>query len=130
MKICIPTTDDRGLLSPLSPHFGRAPYLTVVDLVTGEVESVRNGQDHSGHGHCNPATRVREHRAEVVICAGLGQGALNSLTRSGVRVYLTGEKSWGEAIAAFTAGQTEEASPALVCTDGHSGSSCGHGSHR
>lgn len=127
MKICIPTTDDRGLLSPLSPHFGRAPYLTVVDLATGDVESVRNGKDHSGHGHCNPATRVREHRAEVVICAGLGQGALASLTSAGVRVYLTGEKNSGEAIAAFTAGRTEEASPALVCTDGHSGSSCDHG---
>jgi predicted Fe-Mo cluster-binding NifX family protein len=129
MKVCIPTTDDRRLLSPLSPHFGRAPFLTIVDLVTGDVESVRNAQHHSGHGHCGLATRVREHGAEVVICAGLGQGALTSLTRAGVRVYLTGEKHSGEAIGAFAAGRVEEASSALVCSDGHSGSSCGHGSH-
>jgi predicted Fe-Mo cluster-binding NifX family protein len=129
MKICIPTTDDRGLLSPLSPHFGRAPYLTVVDLVTGEVESIRNGREQAGHGHCNLATRVREHRAEVLICAGIGQGALTSLTSAGVRVHLTGAEHSEEAIAAFTAGRTEEASPALACTEGHSGSSCNHGSH-
>ncbi|MFN2443902.1 MAG: NifB/NifX family molybdenum-iron cluster-binding protein [Thermoanaerobaculia bacterium] len=126
MKICIPTDDDRGLLSSLSPHFGRAAYLTVVDLESGAVEAFANGHDDSRHGHCDPATRVREHGARVVICGGLGRRALASLTEAGVRVFLTSETLSREAARAFSEGRTEEASSAGVCSGGHADAGCGH----
>ena len=31
MNLCIPITEDQGLQSPVSGHFGSAPYFMIVD---------------------------------------------------------------------------------------------------
>jgi predicted Fe-Mo cluster-binding NifX family protein len=48
MKITIPTTDDCGLESQVSDHFGRSPFFAVVDTVTGEVHLITNQGQHFG----------------------------------------------------------------------------------
>ncbi len=35
MRLCIPTINERGLTARLSPHFGSAPYHTVIESDSG-----------------------------------------------------------------------------------------------
>ena len=62
MTICLPTVSDAGLTARLSPHFGRAPFFTLVETETGNVEVVPNTHQHHEHGHCNPLGALGEVR--------------------------------------------------------------------
>ena len=54
MKVCIPVTEDHGLQSPVSAHFGSAPLFMIVDIEGGSCRTVPNHNSHRGHGMCQP----------------------------------------------------------------------------
>ncbi|MFZ2491724.1 MAG: NifB/NifX family molybdenum-iron cluster-binding protein [Thermoanaerobaculia bacterium] len=103
MKICIPTEDDAGLNGILAGHFGRAPFFTVVDRATNTAEVIRNGAADHDHGHCNPLEAISRSGAEVVICRGLGRGALARLYEAGVPVFITDDERVSAAVESFEA---------------------------
>lgn len=104
MRLCIPTTDDRGLEGRLSPHFGKAPFYTFVDVTEGRATAVANAHARHEHGRCEaPATMVSEGVAAVV-CLGLGRRALAKLRAAGVPVYLTETRDVAGAVDAYRAG--------------------------
>lgn len=88
MKICIPTLDERGMESELSGHFGSAPFFTVVDSESGNVEVRQNDNTHHGHGGCQPMRQFGSQSVDAVVCQGMGRKAIASLTESGVRVLV------------------------------------------
>jgi len=47
MKICIPTQDDLGLESQLFSHFGSAPFFTIVEVDSGDLQVMGNLGLHS-----------------------------------------------------------------------------------
>lgn len=126
MKICFPTTDARGLDAPLSDHFGRAPSFTFVEPATGHVEVESLVHVEHAHGHCNRAATVAAANAGVVVCRGLGRGALERLSGMGVQVLATGEATVRDALAAWSAGRLQPLGAESTCV---SGGGCGHHDH-
>lgn len=114
MRLCIPTTDDRGLNARLSPHFGKAPFHTFIELPAGVATAVPNAHAVHEHGRCDPSAAVAGANVEAVVCLGLGRRALANLMAAGVPVYLTASRDVASAVEAYRSGslrpmETEEA---------------------
>jgi len=87
MKVCFPVESNQGLESAVFGHFGSAPLFMVVDTETGQVAEVINRDAHHAHGACSPVKALGGHAVDAVVVGGIGGGALNGLTRAGIRVY-------------------------------------------
>jgi len=105
MRICLPTISDAGLTARLSPHFGRAPFFTLVESETGVVEVLQNRHQHHAHGHCNPLGALGYVPADAVVCRGAGRHALMLLEQHGLAAYLTDEWTVDRAVSGFRSGQ-------------------------
>lgn len=116
MKIAIPSMDDRGLQSEISYHFGQTPYFTLVDLDGDQVVAAAN----PGHaGGRTPAQFVAEAGAEVVICDGMGQRAIQMLAEQGIQVFMGAKGTVGETLAAYKCGELPPASEDAACAEHH-----------
>lgn len=124
MKICIPTEDRAGLDGMLAGHFGRAPFFTIVDRATNIAEVITNETADHDHGHCNPLEAIARAGAEVVICRGLGRGALARLYQAGIPVFITDEERVSAALASF-----ETATPKNVALEAACGGGGCHDHH-
>ncbi|TET91829.1 MAG: dinitrogenase iron-molybdenum cofactor biosynthesis protein [Methanomassiliicoccales archaeon] len=90
MKVCVPTLGDRGLLENVSPHFGRAPTFTIVDMDTDDVRVIPNISEHMG-GAGKPPEHLAEAGVETMLCSGLGPRAVNMFEEYGIEVYVGAE---------------------------------------
>jgi predicted Fe-Mo cluster-binding NifX family protein len=127
MKICIPTQDERGLDSELFGHFGSAPFFTVVDSESGEVEVRPNDNTHHGHGACQPMRQLGSRSIDAVVCQGMGRRAVASLKESGVRVLVVNEGT-GHTVRDVVAAAREKRLQPLSERDACWGHGQGHGS--
>ncbi len=118
MKICLPTEDSKGLDAQLYGHFGRAPYLTIVDTETGLAQVVPRGNDHE-HGRCAPAGFVTSAGIDAVVCGGMGRRALAAL--GGTAVYLASGGRVRDLVTELEAGRLPRLSADEACSGGHHG---------
>jgi len=107
MRICIPTRDERGMESELFGHFGSAPFFTLVDSESGEVEVRKNDNTHHGGGGCHPMRQLGSRSVDAVVCRGMGRRAVASLSEAGVRVLVLGEDA-GETVRDVVAAARED----------------------
>lgn len=128
MNVCIPVTEDRGLASPVSPHFGSAPLFLVVDTDTGSCRAVANRNEHHDHGMCRPLSSLTGERLDGIVVGGIGRGALGKLQAAGLRVYRSEAPTVEAAVAALRAGTLPEVTPAEACAQ-HGNGPHGHGPH-
>ena len=109
-------------------HFGRTQSFKLYDVEDGEVVTSQVvGAGGVSHGAL--AGLLAENGVDVLICGGLGGGALAALQRAGVCVYGGAQGPADDAVAAYLAGsmrQTDEASCGGHGHHGHEGG-CGHG---
>jgi predicted Fe-Mo cluster-binding NifX family protein len=91
MKLCIPTTEQNGLQSKVSEHFGRAPFHIVIDLETQAVSDLvkQNDCNDEDHGHCMPVDLLIENGVNMVACKGIGRGAVARLLANNIAVFST-----------------------------------------
>lgn len=127
MKICMPTTDDRGSDARLADHFGSAPCFTFFDTDSGCWAVTANAHEDHEPGRCDPTAAIRSEAAQVVICRGLGRRALERLRSVGVEVFVTQEATAGRALDAFGAGRLGAMVLQEACSGGHG--DCGHHDH-
>ncbi len=118
MRICLPTVNAGGVGARLSPHFGRAPFFTIVDGDTGAVEVVANHRQQHEHGHCDPLGALGEVAADAVVCRGVGAHALMLLEQRGLAAYLTTAWSVTEALEAFRSGALPRMGQEQACRHG------------
>jgi predicted Fe-Mo cluster-binding NifX family protein len=118
MRLCIPTTDDRGHQGRLSDHFGSAPYFTIVDDASGTVEVIRNGHAQHQPGRCDAATGLAAHAIDAVLCLGLGRRALAGLEQAGIRVFVTPAVDVNGAVETFHAGRMTPLTAETACGGG------------
>jgi predicted Fe-Mo cluster-binding NifX family protein len=119
MKICIPTNDDAG--HSVAEHFGRAPFLTMLDVASGNAKVVRNPGCHSHSGECHHIPILEAHGVEAVVCSRVGRRASSNLRASGIEVLAAPAEASVEAI--FAGARAGELRPATV--SGGSGGRCG-----
>ncbi len=115
MRLCLPTTDGSGLTSRLSPHFGSAPFFTLVDTAAGQVEAWSNAHEHHEHGRCNPAKGLMSRDLDAVVCRGLGMRALQHLLDTGIPVLVTEAWTVAGALEAFHAGELKAMNDEEAC---------------
>jgi predicted Fe-Mo cluster-binding NifX family protein len=123
MKIAFVTDDGENI----SAHFGRAAHYLVVDIEDGH-EIGRELREKMGHAHFHNAEHQHEHQAgeahgfdpqsqgrhtsmleaitdcSVVVCGGMGQGAMYSIQTSGKDLRLTDVSEINQALQLFLAG--------------------------
>lgn len=104
MNLCIPITEDLGLQSPVSAHFGSAPFFMIVDTGTGDFRTIPNHNTHHGHGMCQPLSALADEKVDGMIVGGIGMRALGKLQAMGVQAFLSEYPTVGDAVAAFKAG--------------------------
>ena len=133
MNICIPVTEDLGLKSPVSAHFGSAPIFMIVDMDSGACRAVANMNLHEGGGMCMPLQSLQGEVIDGLVVGGIGMGALQRFLAANIRVFISTHETVEEAVAAFKAGTLREATPATACMHhgqgGHGrggGGGCGH----
>lgn len=112
MKIAV--TYDSG---NVFQHFGRTEQFKIYDVEDGKVLSSQViGNDGLGHGAL--AGLLENNAIDVLICGGLGGGAMNALTSAGIQVVAGASGNTDEAVEAFLKGE-------LVS----SGANCDHHHH-
>ncbi len=98
-------------------HFGRTENFKVYDVENGKVVSSQViGSNGIGHGAL--AGLLADNTIDVLICGGLGGGAMNALTQAGITVIAGAQGSADEAVDAYLRGE-------LVS----SGANCDHHHH-
>ncbi len=125
MKVCVPTMEKGGLDDSVSGHFGRAPTFTIVDIETNDVKVLKNDGEHFG-GHGGATSNVIRSGATVVVCGGLGPGAIHLLTTSGIKVYSGATGTARDALKMWKEGALPVADADNACKDhrhehGHEG---------
>lgn len=111
MKICLPVEEDRGLESPVCPHFGRAPLHLILDTESGRVEPLPEPPE--GTEHCRPLQRIVDARVDEVWCCSLGHGAATNLHIANIAVRKLDGGNIAEALQRYQA----EGLPVVVAED-------------
>jgi len=130
MQICIPITEDKGLASPVSAHFGSAPAFMIVDSEISSCRAIPNKNHQHEHGMCTPLASIAGEKIDSMVVGGIGMGALNKLAAAGIKVYRSTSRTVEETIAALKAGTLELVTTDTACNhhgQGPHGHGHGHG---
>jgi predicted Fe-Mo cluster-binding NifX family protein len=122
MTIALPVMRKDGLASPLSAHFGRAPYLALVSSRTGTCRVVATEALRT-EGECAPLRGLAALGVEAVLCHHLGRGALRSCFEARIRVYAARGGTVAEALLAYQREGPVELSEGALCA-GHGEAGC------
>lgn len=120
MRICIPSTGERGLQESVYDHFGSAPFYTIYDTETKEVRVIDNRNDHRIHGQCQGLAQLASYKINAILTSGMGPNAVNRSNSMGIKVYLLSGHTVEEAIKNFEEGKSIELTIDMACS-GHAG---------
>lgn len=126
MKIATPF--ENGMIFQ---HFGKSPAFKV--YTTDENNDITNFEvvSTNGQGHSALADILSQLNIDVLICGGIGAGAVNALTDKGIEVYGGNVGNPDSVVIKFLAGTLEQ--KAVTCNHHHEGGkehTCGeHGCH-
>jgi predicted Fe-Mo cluster-binding NifX family protein len=111
IRLVIPVSDEKGINSQLSQHFGRAPFYAVIDMddnghVIGQ-ETIANTSEHFG-GVGLPPDRILQLKPKALVTYGLGSKALRIFQNAGVAVLRTEADNVREVVNAYCNNQLQE----------------------
>ena len=119
MKIAV--TYDNG---NVFEHFGHSESFAIYEAENGTVIEKRIvGTDGSGHGAL--AALLKKLDVQVLICGGIGAGAVRALAEAGIRLCAGVTGSCDADVKAYLDGTLDSAAEAR-CEHPHEGHSCGH----
>jgi predicted Fe-Mo cluster-binding NifX family protein len=119
MRICIPTQDNEGLNAKVYGHFGSAPFFTVFDTEKETVKTIDNTDANHEHGMCHPIGVIGTSSIDVVICQGMGGGAVRKLNEANIRAFRATGSTAAELIKKYKDNELEELTIDNAC--GHHG---------
>ncbi len=125
MIVCIPVSRDEGLQSPVSAHFGSAPFFMLVDQQAATLRTIANRNQHHAHGQCQPLAAIAGEPVDAVVVGGIGGGALARLQAAGVEVLWSDHATVEETLKALAGPGLQRIGPAQAC--GHQHGGAGHG---
>jgi predicted Fe-Mo cluster-binding NifX family protein len=111
VRLVVPSSEEKGLDSRLSQHFGRAPFYVVVDLdEKGNIisdSSIPNTSEHFG-GVGVPPDRIIQLKPNALVTYGLGSKALAMFQTAGVAVLRTEANTVREVVSAYNNNELQE----------------------
>ena len=116
MKIAVPYSDGQ-----VFQHFGKSEQFKIYDTIDDEIISSEI-VDTSGSGHSALADFLKEKGAGILICGGIGVGAVTALQNAGIQILGGAEGEADKCVEEFLGGRLHfGASGCASCS-----SSCGH----
>ena len=116
MNIAVPYSDGQ-----VFQHFGKSEQFKIYDTIDDEIISSEI-VDTSGSGHSALADFLKEEGAGVLICGGIGVGAVTALQNAGIQILGGAEGEADKCVEEFLGGRLHfGASGCASCS-----SSCGH----
>ena len=102
------------------PHFGRSPYLAIY-LIGENKQIIRKSiVSLEGSGHMGIALILHDLDVDVLICGGIGLGAVNTLKEIGGEVYPGNEGNADEIVTKFLNGLImKNDNPTCSCHEHH-----------
>ena len=111
VRIVVPVSEDEGIKSRLSQHFGRAPFYAFIDLDEKkqviDQGTIVNTSEHFG-GVGRPPDRILQLKPAALVTYGLGPRALRIFQDAGVTVLRTEANNVKEVIKAYTKNELQE----------------------
>lgn len=111
-KIAVATDDTNNVYG----HFGTCPRFTIYEM-DGNILLGKSILESNGSGHSELAALLAEQNVDVLICGGIGSGALDALLKSGI-IVIPGQQGDIEVAAAGYIDGSLLASDIPTCT-GH-----------
>ena len=125
MKIAVTCENDS-----VFQHFGHTPGFAIFETADNQIiNESRLSSGDSGHGAL--ATLLAAEKVQLLICGGIGGGAINALTNAGIQVAGGAEGSVRDVVIAYLNG-TLQLRENFHCNHHHHGEghTCGdHGCH-
>lgn len=125
MKIAVTCENDS-----VFQHFGHTPGFAVFETADGKIiNETRLSSGDSGHGAL--ATLLATEKVELLICGGIGGGAINALANAGIQVVGGAEGSVRDVVISYL-NNTLQLRENFHCNHHHHGEghTCGdHGCH-
>jgi len=87
MKIVIPANNKGGLDDKIAEHFGRCLTYTFLNEKGKIIKIIDNTSEHMG-GTGLPPELMKKHGADILLCKGLGQRAINLCQELDIDVYV------------------------------------------
>lgn len=113
MRIVISSDTAEGLGSPVSHHFGRCPYFTIVEAneegISGS-ESVENPYFRA-HSPGQVPSFIRQLKADVMLAGGMGRRAIDMFGNFGIQCSTGAAGTVKDAVEEFLGGGLEAAAP-------------------
>lgn len=110
-RIAVSVTNDAGLDALVSPHFGRCPYFTVVDVegrTVLQVEVVANPY-YASHQPGQVPGFIHNLGAQVMLSGGMGGRALDYFQRLGIEPVTGATGTAREALVRYLGGELDGA---------------------
>jgi predicted Fe-Mo cluster-binding NifX family protein len=115
VKVCIPISEDQGLGSPCSSHFGSAPAFLLVDTETRAHRVLTNTAADHAHAQCTPLAALASEGVDAFVVERIGGGALRNLLATGAKVYRGCPGTAAGMVDALAGGVLREVTPADTC---------------
>lgn len=116
MKIAVPYSDGQ-----VFQHFGKSEQFKIYDTIDDEIISSEI-VDTSGSGHSALADFLKEKGAGVLICGGIGVGAVTALQNAGIQILGGAEGEADKCVEEFLGGRLHFGTSGCASCS----SSCGH----
>lgn len=105
-------------------HFGHAEYFKLYEVEDGRILDSAVVQPF-GQGHNAVVATMMDYSVALVICQGIGDGAMEGLQQAGISVCPNVEGLADDAVAAFMQGNLQISAAANCDCDHSAGSCCG-----
>jgi predicted Fe-Mo cluster-binding NifX family protein len=109
-QIVIPVEDASGAEAKIAQHFGKAPYIALVEAnAKGQIVNVKinknTGEHMGGAGH--PHENVLSLKPTIIIACAMGPGGLNSFKDAGIKVLKAQGNTVNEVMVNYQEGKLE-----------------------
>jgi len=113
MRIAISADDERGLDGTVSPHFGRCPYFTLVDVEGQDIKTVRSIPNpyYDRHEPGQVPGFIRSQGADVMLTGGMGNRAIAFFQQYGIQTATGACGTVRLALQQYLDGQLQGAKP-------------------
>ena len=123
VKIAIPVTQNAGLNSQVSGHFGRAPGFFIVNSGGSDAQYLESSEQREA-SECAPISALAKAGVSMVVARSMGRGALSRCHQAGMQIYQTQAERVIDLLADLESGQLTDFPDSALCNHGS-----GHGGH-
>ena len=118
MRVAIAIDADQALQSPVSGHFGHAPYFLLAEIEQDKLESwsIQANPYLQHHEPGQIPEYINTLGAQAMICGGMGRRAISFFEQYGIKTAVLTQGSAETAIQKYIAGELGRPEP---CHGGH-----------